>query len=261
MGEQVTHVGADRVTGREWRRKLHRRAIDLDTEAIGHDHRSHRVVRHVADERSRQQGVIGPLLGFLHERTKRGRLCFVADRRPEQTGLVAQHAEHDVMPFAARLSEDRAHMKARVVHETRVSRQRIRHPLAYARRNILPPCFQRTGVQIHQEREADIWRNREVLFHRIEVQMMRIGKRLRGSGLVRLLERLERGSDRPIDLLRGAQSHTRRRERRVIVQDPIGLRAVMARVGVCLHRERRGDRKDEQQQHRDDGAASHAETR
>ena len=122
--------------------------------------------------------------------------------------------------------------------------QRVAQPALDDGGQRLPRRLELSRLQVHPEREPNEGRDRELVLHDVEVQILGYGERLVRGYLVRVLQCFERRLDGVIDVGRGPLRHASSGESRV----------------VALDAERRGDAEGEHQQHRDDGAASHPET-
>ena len=257
LREKIAHVGADRVARRERRGVLDSGAIDLRAVAIGDDDRAHRVVLHAARERPGQE--IEFFRGLDHERFEHDGLHFEAERGAQYALGIAQNRVRDIAAVAIGLTQHGAHVPRRVVDGARVHGQGVDQPAPDRRGQRLSRRVECSRLQVHPEGDADIGRERELVLHGVEVQVLRRRERLAWRHLVRVFQRLQRRDDGVVDLAGAALCDPRGGEGRVIAQHAIGLRPMIAGGPVRLDTQRRGDAEGEHQQYGDDGAASHPE--
>ena len=100
---------------------------------------------------------------------------------------LAQHRVRDVPPVASWLSEHRAHVPRGVIDGERVSGQRVDQPTLHPLGERLPGGRERSGLQIHAEREPDVGRQRELVLHGVEMQVLGLGQRLVWRPFLRVL--------------------------------------------------------------------------
>src|SRR5438105_1292097 len=97
------------------------------------------------------------------------------------------------------------------------------------------------------------------MIHRIDAQLFQRRQPRMWRHLVGVLERFERRKNGVVDLDGAALSDARGRERRVVAQHAVRLRAVIAGHAICLHGEHHRSGECQNQQGADHGTATHAE--
>ena len=97
------------------------------------------------------------------------------------------------------------------------------------------------------------------MFHHIDAQLLRRRQPRMWRHLVGVLDRFQRRKDGVVDLLGAALGNARGRERRVVAQHAVRLRAVIAGHAIRLHSEHHRNGECQNQQGADHGTATDAE--